>query len=217
MENQKAATLGANVGALNELAENLMGQIDTDGFEEKERLYTQKELDSEADRRATKAAETAVRNFVENELPKRIERERTEAEKLAKMSAEEKADHERKQLEQELEQKSAEITRRELRIGAMEILAKKGVPMEFEALLNYSDAESCNASIEAIEKVYFPSLKKGIEEGVNLRLRGKAPGEGDSCPSLTYKAKIQTAKEKGDVSAVIALKREAAAKGEIVN
>ncbi|KJE29119.1 hypothetical protein LG52_2263 [Geobacillus kaustophilus] len=61
----------------------------------------------------------------EKEFETKLTEAKTEAEKLAKMNAEQKAEYERKKREEELAKREAEITRRELRATALETLAEK--------------------------------------------------------------------------------------------
>mgnify|MGYP000913116194 CR=1 FL=1 len=98
----------------------------------------------------------------------------TEAEKLARMNAEQKAEYERQKKETELANREAEITRRELRAQALEALAEKGLPKQLADILVYTDAQSTNDSIVAVEKVF----RAAVEAGVNERLKGNPPAGG---------------------------------------
>lgn len=99
---------------------------------------------------------------------------KTEAEKLAKMNADQKAEYEKQKRDEELGKREADITRRELRATALETLAEKGLPRQLADLLIYTDAESTNKSIEAVEKAF----RESVEAGVNERLKGNAPPKG---------------------------------------
>ncbi len=99
---------------------------------------------------------------------KDIEEAKTEAEKLAKMNADQKAEYEQEQRETKIAEREAEITRRELRASALETLAEKGLPKQLADILVFSDAESTNASIDAVEKAF----RESVEVGVNERLKG---------------------------------------------
>lgn len=100
------------------------------------------------------------------------ENKQTEAQKLAKMTADEKAEYEKKKQEEDYNTRLAELTKKELRIEAHKTLTEKDLPIELLDALVYSDANSCNASITAVEKAF----RIALEKGVNDRLRGKAPG-----------------------------------------
>lgn len=107
---------------------------------------------------------------------KDIEAAKTEAEKLAKMNADQKAEYESKKREDEITKRESEITRRELRASALETLAEKGLPKQLAEILVFTDAESTNTSLDAVEKAF----REAVEAGVNERLKGTPPGGGGS-------------------------------------
>ncbi len=99
---------------------------------------------------------------------KDIEAAKTEAEKLAKMNADQKAEYEQEQREAKISEREADITRRELRASALETLAEKGLPKQLAEILVFTDAESTSTSLDAVEK----SFREAVEAGVNERLKG---------------------------------------------
>ena len=139
--------------------------------QEQEKTYTQKELDALVQAEGDKRVNAALSNFKAKELPGLITKATTEAEQLAKMSAEQKADHERKQLEESLTQREQAATARELKIEAHKVLIEKGLPVELLDVLSYSSAEDCNNSIDAVEKAF----RQAVESGVAQRLKGNPP------------------------------------------
>ncbi|MBE1554798.1 DUF4355 domain-containing protein [Sporosarcina limicola] len=110
----------------------------------------------------------------EKDLESKLETAKTEAEKLAKMNADQKADYERQKREDEMTKREGNITRRELRATALESLAEKGLPKQLADILVFTDAESTNASLDAVEKAF----RESVEAGVNERLKGKPPKDG---------------------------------------
>lgn len=110
----------------------------------------------------------------EKDFQAKLDEAKTEAEKLAKMTADQKAQHERDKRDKELADRESEITRRELRATALEQLAEKGLPKNLADILSYTDADATNKSIEAVEKAF----KDAVEAGVNERLKGDAPRGG---------------------------------------
>ncbi|MFD1954292.1 DUF4355 domain-containing protein [Paenibacillus thailandensis] len=110
----------------------------------------------------------------EKDFTTKLEEAKTEAQKLAKMNAEQKAEYERQQREDALAKRESEITRRELRATALETLAEKGLPKDLAEILVYTDADSTNQSIEAVEKAF----RAAVEAGVNERLKGTPPKGG---------------------------------------
>ena len=75
------------------------------------------------------------------------------------------------ELQKTLAQREAEITKRELRAEAKSQLSDKGLPVELAEVLPYTDAETTNQALEAVEKVF----RQAVEKGVNERLKGQAP------------------------------------------
>ena len=102
---------------------------------------------------------------------KKVQDERTEAEKLAKMKADEKIKYQQEKREKELADRERELTTRELKAQAYETLAEKGIPKELVDILNYESAETCNASIESVSKAF----QTAVEKAVNEKLRGGNP------------------------------------------
>lgn len=145
------------------------GQGDRSKGGEDAKTFTQDDLNRILSDRLAKE-----RQRWEKDFEAKLNEARTEAEKLAKMNAEQKAEYERQKREQELSKREQEITRRELRATALETLAEKGMPKELAEILNYTDAESTSKSIEAVEKAF----RAAVEAGVNERLKGGAPKAG---------------------------------------
>lgn len=110
----------------------------------------------------------------EKDFQTKLDEAKTEAEKLAKMNADQKAEYERKKQEEAMTKRESEITRRELRATALETLAEKGMPKTLADILNYTDADSTNKSIESVEKAF----REAVEAGVNERLKGEPPKGG---------------------------------------
>ena len=137
-------------------------------------ILKDKKYQSEFDKRVAKALETAKGKW-ETDYQAKVEEAKTEAEKLAKMNAEQKAKYAEEKRLAELEKREKDITTRELRATAFETLAEKNLPKELVDILNYSDAEQCNKSIEAVEKAF----QTAVERAVNEKLRGKqTPNKG---------------------------------------
>lgn len=112
----------------------------------------------------------------EKDFQAKLDEAKTEAEKLAKMNADQKAEYEKQKRETELNKRESEITRRELRATALETLAEKGLPKSLADILDYSDADTTNKSLEAVDKAFM----EAVEAGVNERLKGRPPGGGGS-------------------------------------
>lgn len=133
-------------------------------------LKGNKDYQAEFDRRVSKGLETAKAKW-QQEAEAKIAEAKTEAEKLAKMNAEQKAEHERQKRDKELADREALLTLRELRAEAAVTLSEKGLPKELIDSVNFKDADSCKKSIESLETVWRAAVQSGVEE----RLKGKTP------------------------------------------
>lgn len=129
-------------------------------------ILSQNNYKAEFDKRLKEAIQTAQTEW-ETKQQEKI----TEAEKLKKMNADEKAKYEQDKRTKELDKREKDITTRELKAQAYETLAEKNLPKELIDALNFSDAETCNASIEAVEKAFQNAVKKAVDD----RLRSKPP------------------------------------------
>lgn len=177
MADDANATPGANDEAVE--TQNPAGNQEEQQEQEKlDKTYTQEGLDkmlqAESDRRFTQALKT----FKEKELPGPLEGAKTEAEKLAKMTADQKAEHQKKKADEELAKRETDLvkrefeaTKRELKAQVIEIFAEKNIPTYLCDIVNYADAETCGASMELIEKAF----RKAVEDGVNARLKQNPP------------------------------------------
>ncbi|MFJ7933702.1 DUF4355 domain-containing protein [Sporosarcina sp. NPDC096371] len=145
------------------------------GDDKKEDEEKKKEVGFTADQQAK--IDALIAKTVAKERANRdkdIEAAKTEAEKLAKMNADQKAEYEREQREAKILEREADITRRELRASALETLAEKGLPKQLAEILVFTDAASTNGSLDAVEKAF----RESVEAGVNERLRGGTPPGG---------------------------------------
>lgn len=138
---------------------------------------------AEFDRRVQKAVNTAVKNAQEK-WQALTDDKLSEAEKLAKMTKEEKAQYMQQKKEMELTDREAAITRKELMAEAKNTLASDGLPQELAEVLDYSDADTCKKSMEKVKDVFQRAVETAVEE----KLKGgkppkKAPG-GDAQKAL---------------------------------
>ena len=134
-----------------------------------EKTFTQTEIDAIITKRLERERK---------EAKAQIEKAVTEAQKLAKMSADERLEHERLERDKQLKDRETEITKRELRAEAKSQLSDKGLPVELAEVLPYTDAETTNQALEAVEKVF----RLAVEKGVNERLKGQAPKVNSPAP-----------------------------------
>ena len=107
----------------------------------------------------------------ETDKQKAVDDALTEAEKLKKMNADEKAKYQDQKRKEALDKREKDITTRELKAQARETLAEKNLPKELIDALNFDSAEACNTSIEAVEKAFQNAIQKAVED----RLKGTKP------------------------------------------
>lgn len=169
---------GANsAGAANE-------PLSFDGF------LAQEGNQAEFDRRVQKAIDTAVSN-AQQKWQALTDDKLSEAEKLAKMNKEEKAAYMQQKKEKELSDRESAVARKELMAEAKNTLAEKKLPAGLAEVLNYTDAESCNKSIDAVEKAFQAAVEAAVQE----RLKGgdpmrKAPESDDNSMEKQVEALI---------------------------
>ena len=125
---------------------------------------------AEFDRRVQKAIDTAVSN-AQQKWQALTDDKLSEAEKLAKMNKEEKAAYMQQKKEKELSDRESAVARKELMAEAKNTLAEKKLPAGLAEVLNYTDAETCNKSIVAVEKTFQAAVEAAVQE----RLKGGEP------------------------------------------
>lgn len=119
-----------------------------------------------------------------------LEAARKEAETLAKMNADEKAQYELEKREQELAAKEKEIAQRELRAETLKTLAdpKNNLPAEALEFVIAEDAETTNKKIQVFKEFF----DKAVQSAVEQRLAGKSPQVGNV---PTQKSEIDKVRE----------------------
>ena len=137
---------------------------------------------AEFDRRVQKANNTAVTNA--QEKWKLLHDDKiSEAEKLAKMTAEEKAAYENKKLREELDALKRKDARSDMAKEARKILADEHltIPDELLTHLIADDADKTNENVKSFGKL----LKDAIQDGVKNALKGKTPKGGKGANTIT--------------------------------
>lgn len=128
----------------------------------------QSKLDSEADKRAAKAVETAKAKW-EADNKQALEDAKNEGAKLAKMSAAEKADAEMQARVEEIEKREAALKQSELKAATKALLQDNGLPADMsDTLIGLGDAEAIKNAVE--------TLKGSIDAQVNQRVEKIATG-----------------------------------------
>jgi hypothetical protein len=134
------------------------------------KTYSQDELDS-ANAKARRAAEDSTRKKLEKQYEDQRAKDKAEWERQAALSAEDKANEERKAKDDELAQKEREIALRENRADARELLQEKSISADLVDWVVDVDADKTKDNIEKLEKVW----NKAIEDGVAKKVAGSTP------------------------------------------
>lgn len=105
----------------------------------------------------------------EERIKEVISQERLEAERLAKLTAEEKEKELIGKYKAEIEAKEKALKKRELHLEATALLNEKQIPIDLANFVIGEDIEITKTNIDKLEKMY----KKAIEKGINEKLKGK--------------------------------------------
>jgi uncharacterized membrane-anchored protein YjiN (DUF445 family) len=142
----------------------------TDTKDKDEKLFTQEDIEKIISKRLDRER-------------KKSEEEKVEAERLAKMSAEERAKAEFEKEKSKFEEERQQHQREKLELQVTKELANKELPTEFSKYLIGADAETCMNNIKEFETTW----QKAIEKSVDSKLKGSTPkaGSGDTSQSST--------------------------------
>ncbi|MBO5266412.1 MAG: DUF4355 domain-containing protein [Ruminiclostridium sp.] len=125
---------------------------------------------------ATVTAEEEV--FTKAQVDELMEKERAdfeiklkEAEKLAQMDAQQKADYRKKQAEDALRERELAVSKRELMADAIDRLTEYKLPKSLVHCVNLTSPEEYEKSIEGLKSAF----SEAVTLAVNERIRGAAP------------------------------------------
>ena len=107
--------------------------------------------------KVTTLTEDDVKRIVKQRLARekrKWEKDHTEAERLQKMTDDEKKQYEEDKRKEDLDSREAAITRRELTAVAKEQLNAAGVPANMADFIDYTDADSVNESVKRLSKAF---------------------------------------------------------------
>lgn len=152
---------------------------------EDEKKFTQAEVDKMIEKRLAREKQKA-------------EDEKKEAERLAKMTEQERLEEEFKKKQADLDARIKELDKKEMQNTSLDILVEKGyspsTSKQLLAFLDYADAEACKASIDTLDSI----LKKCIETEVNAKIKGgsvtpKKPNSG-ATGKITWEQVVENPK-----------------------
>lgn len=137
-------------------------------------LLKNPEYQREFDKLVDKSLTTAKTNW-EKDIRSQIEKERTEAEKLAKMDADQKIKYELNKAKSEKEALQSELNAINLYKTASTIATEKGLPTGYLDLIDFSK-ESADTITDKITKLQ-EIRSKDLEAYLNSKLRQPTPTE----------------------------------------
>ena len=139
--------------------------IDKNKLEEKsevgnEKKYTDEDLDALIEKKFSK-------------WKKAEEKRVSEATKLAEMNAQQRAEYERDQYKQEIEQLRAESERRKMETTALEMLNEQGVNVS-QKLVSTLVSENAEATKESVG-AFIEAFNEAVETAVNNKIKSAPP------------------------------------------
>ena len=135
---------------------------------------------AEFDRRIQKAIDTAVTK-AQQKWQALTDDKLSEAEKLAKMTKEEKAEYQRNKERQEFEAEKAAFEKEKLLVAVKDDLQKQGLPIAFaDSLVNIGDAKKIKAAMTGIKE----SWDTEIQEAIKAKARQTPPLEGGAAHGM---------------------------------
>ena len=116
-----------------------------------------------------------------------------EAQKLATMNATQKAEYERDQLKQELDELKRQASIAEMSKTARKMLAEDGISVSDELLsmLVTTDAEETKAAVDGFSKAFTEAVESAVKE----RLKGEPPRKGAGGAASMTKEAIMAIKD----------------------
>lgn len=155
---------------------------------------------AEFDRRVQKATQTAVSN-AQQKWQALTDDKLTEAEKLAKMTKEEKAEYRANKLQKELDDYKRKDALSDMARTARKMLSEEeiNIPDELLSHLISEDAEQTKTAVESFSKLF----KDMVQEAVKNALKGPAPKAGTGGTTVT-KEQIMAIKNPSERQRMIA-------------
>ena len=129
----------------------------------------------------------------------------SEAEKLAKMDAQQKAEYERDQLQKRVAELEKKENRAEMGKVARGMLNEDGIniPDDLVNMIITTDAESTKTNVQQFSKLF----KAAVQDAVKEALKGKTPGTGSSSGTVT-KEQIMKIKDRTERQRMIQKHRD---------
>lgn len=131
---------------------------------------TQEEFDA-----AFEARFARERKKLEKELADKAAADKTEAERLAKLNDDERQKELQRKAAEESAKRENDLTLREMRLEARDMLLDKGISDTLVDLVVDVDADKTKANVENLSKEFNAAVEKAVED----KLKGKTPNGGN--------------------------------------
>lgn len=156
---------------------------------------------AEFDRRVQKAINTAVTN-AQKKWQTMTDGKVSEAEKLAQMTGEEKAEYRAKKAEQELADLKKQIALGDMAKTARKMLSEENITVPDEIIMNLvsDDAEKTKSSVESFAKVF----KEAVQIAVKESLKGNPPKASSGGATTVTREQILAVKDRAERQRLIA-------------
>lgn len=162
--------------------------------EKAERTFTRAEFG-----KAIAAEIAKARASWEAEQAEAIEKAKSEGERLAKLTKDERAKEEEAKRIQAIEERERALAIKEMRVATQTLLSEEGLPGEFIDFVIDKTAEATKEKIGTLRQIF----DKAVEARVDERLTQKAPRKGTGPVSMT-KAEIMAIENDEERQAMIA-------------
>lgn len=165
------------------MSENTQATVETEAIEKDVAQEEQVEIKQEKSERTFTRAEfgkavaaeiAKARATWESEQAEALELAKSEGERLAKLTKDERAKEEEAKRIQAIEERERAIAEREMKMATMTLLAEEGLPQEFLSHVLAPTAEEVKAKISDLRNVF----DKEVEKRVNERLVQSTPRRG---------------------------------------
>lgn len=178
-------------------------------IDNKEVLETNEQSDAEANdvQEQSQTEKTFTQAEVDEIVTKRLVREEKkreeaikEAEKLAKMNAQQKKDYEFEKLQKELAELRAENNRNAMKSEASKMLREQNIDVDDDILkfVVAENADDTKANVESFTELFKSSLAKAVEE--HFKTNGREINEPNIVPTVT---KVKSIAEMAEAARII--------------
>ena len=156
---------------------------------------------AEFDRRVQKAINTAVNN-AQKKWQTMTDGKVSEAEKLAQMTSEEKAEYRAKKAEQELADLKKQIALGDMAKTARKMLSEENIAVPDEIIMNLvsDDAEKTKSAVESFAKVFKDAVQAAVKES----LKGNPPKASTGGTTTVTREQILAVKDRTERQRLIA-------------